>query len=148
MTTRIETTVDNAPKLLAWINAGRGLALWQSADLGNPSQTWTTPAKAQDGAEMTKQHWSMEDKPAFVTYSADDVDVFVDREVKRFRVGVKRSYGFRFECTSAASRKIRAEVAKHGDGAYHVFDYETQEAVIMVPESKVSLTDWAKANPQ
>lgn len=46
------------------------------------------------------------------------------------------------KCTDAATRRIRAEVAKAGDGAYYVFDYATQEAVIMKPESQVSLLEF------
>ena len=57
-----------------------------------------------------------------------------DIEVKRFRVGVRwGSQGFTLKVTDGGSRRIRREVSKAGDGAYHVFDYMTQEAVIMKP---------------
>jgi hypothetical protein len=145
---RIETSQEDAAKILGWLNAGRGAALWGCADLGCPSKTWTTPARKTDGTPMEKQNWQMNDAPSLVVESAEDVTVYIDKEVKRFHVGVKRGCGFTFECTSAASKRIRKETEKAGPKAYHVFDYAFQDAVIMAPDSEMSLADWAKANPQ
>lgn len=138
----IETNEEHAPRLAEWIKAGRGLAHWRSADLSDPGQTWTTPARQLDGTPTKPGHWKMEPEPAFVVESSDDVTVFTDKEVKRFHVAIKKGYGFRIECTDASSRKIKAAVAKAGPGAYYVFDYESQEAVIMAPDSKCTLTEW------
>ena len=51
------------------------------------------------------------------------------------------------KCTDGASRRIRAEVAKAGDDAYYIYDYSTQVAVILKPESQVPLLEYlAKQN--
>lgn len=71
--------------------------------------------------------------------------VAIDREVKRFHVAIRMgSQGFSMKCTDGASRRIRSAVAKAGEGAYHVFDYTTQEAVIMAPEKVIPLPEWEK----
>jgi len=136
---KIECTIENAPKLAQWLNDGRGLALWRCADLGNPGKTWTTPARNVDGTPTQPCHWSMEKQPAIIVESAEEVTVFIDKEVKRFRVGLKRGYGY---CTDAASRRIKKAVADAGDNAYYTFDYDTQEAVIMKPTSSMTLGSW------
>ena len=118
-------------------------------DLSNPGKTWTTPARTVDGKPMPKQNWRMANEPEFVTESADDVTVYVDKEVKRFHVGLRRSgNGLMLKCTDASSARIEREVAKAGDGAYHVFDYDVQDAVIMAPEpgKSITLTEWMKRN--
>jgi hypothetical protein len=78
-----------------------------------------------------------------VITSAADIDVIKDREVKRFRVGLRRgAQGMSIKVTDAGTRRIREAVTKAGDGAHYVFDYETQEAVILAPESKIPLDQW------
>jgi hypothetical protein len=147
MATKLECTQENAPKLAEWIKAGRGLAHWRSLDLSNPGQSWTTPARTLDGKPQPKANWRMANEPDFIVESADDVTVFVDREVKRFHVGIRRSgNGLSFKCTDASSRRIEREVEKAGDGAYHLFDYSFQDAVIMAPEpgKSITLTEWIK----
>jgi hypothetical protein len=67
------------------------------------------------------------------------------REVKRFRIGVRGSdNGLSLKVTDGGSRRIRSAVAKGRDGARYVFDYDTQEAVILAPNGKVNLADWMK----
>jgi hypothetical protein len=147
--TKLECTQENAPLLAKWIRAGRGLARWCSVDLSNPGKTWTTPARTVDGKPQPKQNWQMANEPELIVESADDVTVLVDKEVKRFHVGVRRGdQGLSFKVTDGGSRRIRHEVAKAGDGAYHVFDYEFQDAVIMAPEpgKSITLTEWMKRN--
>jgi len=47
--------------------------------------------------------------------------------------------------TDGGTRRIRAEVEKAGDGAYHEFDYDDyKNAVIMAPEKEMSLSAYAK----
>jgi len=103
----------------------------------------TTPLKTAEGALVTKPHWSMGETPERVITSMEDVEVCIDVEVKRFRVGIRRGgQGLTFKCTDGSSRRIRKEVEKAGKGAYHAFDYFTQEAVIMAPESILPLTEY------
>jgi hypothetical protein len=58
-------------------------------------------------------------------------------------VAVRQSGFGSLKLTDAATRHVRAAVAKAGDGAYYIFDYGTQEAVIMQPDSEKTLTAWA-----
>ncbi len=149
MTTKLECDQENAPLLAKWIKAGRGLARWQSADLSDPDKTWTTPARTTDGKPMPKQNWRMNNEPEIIVESADDVTVHVDKEVKRFHVGIRiRGQGLIIKCTDGSTRRIRSAVAKAGNGAYHVFDYDTQDAIIRAPEpgKSITLTEWMKRN--
>jgi len=149
MATKLDCNQENAPLLAKWIKDGRGLAHWRSADLSDPGKTWTTPARTVDGKPMAKQNWRMENEPEFIVESADDVTVHLDKEVKRFHVGVRMGdQGLMVKCTDGATRRIRAAVARAGDGAYYVFDYMMQEAVIMAPEpgGDITLTEWMKRN--
>jgi len=47
---------------------------------------------------------------------------------------------------NTTQRSIRTAVAKAGEGAYHTFDYATQEAVILKPESQIPLPDYLAEN--
>jgi len=92
---------------------------------------------------MDRPNWQAASEPERIITSVDDVVVSVDKEVKRFRVGVRLSgNGMMLKVTDGGTRRIRAAVAKAGEGAYHTFDYETQEAVIMAPEKTVPLAEW------
>lgn len=138
-------TAENAPKIHQWFAERGGIAVWASINLSNPGASWTTPATDPVGAPATKPTWEAESTPTLITDPAD-VEVVVPKEVKRFRVGVRVSNGgLQLKVTDAGTRKIRAAVAKAGDDAWHEFDYDTQEAVIYVPGSKVPLPDWMGA---
>jgi len=77
----------------------------------------------------------------------NEVGVSLDREVRRFRVGVRAGrQGLSLKVTDGGSRKIKAAVEKAGEGAYYVFDYYNQEAVILAPEKTCSLTEWYKTH--
>ena len=136
---------ENVGKYREWLATRGGLAVWESINFSNPGCSWTTPVRNADGTPVTKPSWEADNKPAHIITSEDDVDVVVDAEIKRFRVGVRRgtSNPFLIKVTDGGSRRIRREVAKAGDGAYHVFDYETQEAFILAPEKRVPLREWA-----
>lgn len=96
----------------------------------------------------------MANDPSDVTTNPDEVMVVTNKEVRRFRVGVRRSgNGMSMKVTDAGSRRIRATVDKLNEdrednmASYH-FDYETQEAVFTVPDKIISLTEWANQNPE
>lgn len=136
---------ENALRIAGWIRDRKGIAIWESIDLSNPSFSVTTPVISYDGQPTPKPSWKVANTPARIITDMADVVVSVDREVKRFHVGVRRgSQGLSLKVTDGGSRRIRKEVAKAGEGAYHVFDYETQDAVIMVPESQMPLTEYLK----
>lgn len=137
------TSPENAIQVTEWIRDRGGIAIWQSANLADPARTVTTPALTAEGEPCPKPAWWTGTSPACIITDIADVLVAKDLPVKRFRVGLRRSDGgMQIKCTDAATRRIRAEVAKAGDGAYYVFDYATQEAVIMKPESQVSLLEF------
>ena len=137
---------EHAKQFLEWIKTRGGLALWRSINLSNPGRTWTTPANQKDGTPMPKQSWEMDNKPYRVITDPAEVEVHVPKEVKRFRVGVRMgSQSFSFKVTDGGSRRIKREVAKAKENysdAWYEFDYSTQEAVIMVPDSKSPLEEF------
>lgn len=145
MTDKLICRPENVAKYREWLATRGGLAVWRSVNFSNLGVSWTTPALAADGQPTRKPTWEADNVPERVVTDVADVDVVVDKEVKRFRVAVRLGgHGFAFKVTDCGSRRIRAAVARAGDGAYHVFDYETQEAVIMAPEKRVPLKEWVE----
>lgn len=146
-----ESTEDKAPTLLKWFSERGGIAVWPSVNLSNLGVSWTTPVLTAEGAPSSKPDWQSDSKPSKIITDPALVRVLVPREVKRFRVAVRRSgNGIYLKCTEASTRRIHAAVAKY-PGSWYVFDHGTQEAVILVSDSECSLADWAaqqeKATP-
>jgi hypothetical protein len=140
------TTPENAEKIGDWLRTRGGIAIWTSADFNRLGQSLTTPATTAGGQPYPKPAWWTSTSPACIITDPADVLVAKDLPIKRFRVGLRQGdNSMQIKCTPGASRRIRTEVAKAGDGAFHVFDYSTQEAVIMKPESQVSLSEFLKA---
>ncbi len=135
---------ENAGKMKDWIANRGGLFIWQSINLSNPSASWTTPARTEDGQPYQKPTWQAAAAPARHITSADDVEVVTANEVKRFHVGVRQA-GLSIKVTDGGSRRIRAAVEKAGEGAWYEFDYSTQEAIILVPGKVVPLNEWSPA---
>jgi len=137
------TTPDNAEKIADWLRTRGGIAIWQSIDFNRAGATITTPVNTSTGEPTDKPYYWLGNKPEVIITDPAEVLISKDIEVKRFRVGLRMGdNGLKIKCTDGASRRIRAEVAKAGEGAYHVFDYATQEAVILKPESQVPLLDF------
>lgn len=135
----------DAPSVWEWMNKRGGIRIWHSQNLSDLSKTYTTPFYNRDGTERTDPpHWSAP-TPGERIIRHEDVGVSIDKEVKRFRVATRRA-GFGWKCRDASSRKIREQVAKAGVGAYHCFDYDTQEAVIMAPRMVIPFPEYAKQN--
>ena len=139
-------TPENAEKFKDWLVNRGGLAVWNSINFSNLGVTWTTPAHTEDGNTFPRPSWQADSKPDHIVTKVEDVIVSVDREVKRFHVAVRRgsSNPTTLKVTDGGSRRIRAAVAKAGKGAYHVFDFMTQEAVIMAPVDQVPLNEWGQ----
>ena len=147
-----ECSPENAPKFWYWVKHRGGIAKWKSIDLSNPGKSYSSPVNDKEGKPVTKPHWSVDDKPVICT-DPSQIQVILDKEVKRFRVGVRRgSQGLSFKLTDASSRRLRTTMDKVAEqhntklAAYH-FDYDTQEAVITVPDRVISLVQWATENP-
>lgn len=142
-----ECVEENAHKFAEWIKSRGGVAVWQSVDLSNPDFSLSTPAKTTEGTAYPKPHWSVGNEPSIVVTDPTDIGVVNFVERKRFHVGVRRGGGLKFECTDGATRRIRREVAKAGEGATYAFDYMTKECVILAPAEKPrSLADWTERN--
>jgi hypothetical protein len=138
---------SNARLIWEWLTTRGGLAIWQSVDLSDPGKSSTAPLKDADGHVKGKPHWKYDDHPNRIIHDPAEVIVETYKEVKRFYVAVRRgSSGMSLKLTDGASRKVRAAVEKAGEGATYEFDYSTQEAVIVVPDSEVPLVEWAEKN--
>lgn len=109
-------------------------------------KSWSSPAFQGDNGDRTpypKPHWKSASEPSRIITDPADVEVMADKEVKRFRVGIRPgSNGMSMKVTDGGTRRIRAAAAKAGDTAHYEFDYETQEAVIYVADKIVSLNEW------
>ena len=140
------TSPEDAARFKTWLETRGGIAVWPSINLSNPDASWSTPALNEDGTPMTKPTWQAANEPERIITDIADVEVVIDKEVKRFRVGIRTgSQGMMLKVTDGGSRRIRAAVEKAGGGAYHVFDYSTREAVILAPERIVPLADWTES---
>jgi hypothetical protein len=137
------TSPETAKQVADWLRTRGGIAIWQSADIGFADRTLTTPANTTDGQPYPKPAWWVDAAPCVITDFAD-VLVSKDRPVKRFPVGLCKGSGLQMICTAGATRRIKAELAKAGEDAFHVFDYDTGEAVIMLPVTQVPLLEYLR----
>jgi hypothetical protein len=132
-------TPDHAPKVLKWFEETGGLQVWDSINLSNPGARWFTP----NHQPPQKPNWQTSTEHVLVITDQAQVGVAVYKEVKRFRVALRVSgTGLYLKLTDAASRKLQKEMSRVGDEAVYKFDHTTQEAVILVPESTISLAEW------
>jgi len=142
----------DALKIFGWIETRGGIALWGSVDLSCPSQTWTCPFLDEIGQPKQKQSWQMADTPYRIITDHAEVEVHVPKEVRRFRVGVQRGSGFSTTLTDGGTRKVQSAVEKANlqycneePHAFYEFDYDTQEAVIFVPDQILTLEEYVNA---
>jgi hypothetical protein len=142
---KINSDLKNAEKFDSWLKTRGGIAHWTSIDLSDLGASCCTPALTVEGKPYPKPHWKYANEPEYIVTSPDAVELTTAKEVKRFHVAVRvGSQGFSVKCTDASSARIRREVDKAGEGAWYEFDYEAQEAVIFVPDSIITLTEWRK----
>ena len=134
---------EDAHKMLDWVRTRDGIATWKSINLSNPTGSWTTPVKQANGEPTAKPNWQVENVPSVVITDPAKIGVAVDEEVKRFHVAIRRgAQGMSYKLTDVASRRLRREVDKAGAGAYFVFDYEYQDAIILRPVSVTPLLEY------
>ncbi len=135
---------QNAPLILTWMRKRGGVAVWGSLNLSDPGKTWTTPVRAEDGTPAPKPHWGATNEPLRVITDMDNILVDTPKEVKRFHVAVRTgAQGMSLKVSDGGSRRIKKEVAKAGEEAWYEFDYDTQEAVVYVPDATETLQAWA-----
>ena len=125
-----------------WIREGRGVAIWESINLSDPSKEMMTPGRT-DGKPTQKPHWGMANAPSKILEVETDFEVCYPLEVKRFHVGTRMgAQGLMVKVTDAGSRRIRSACEAAGDDAWHEFDYgDYKNAVIMKPGKIVNLED-------
>ena len=132
-----------APAILKWLAERGGIQVWSSIDFSDPFWSTITPLMGPDGVKVGPPHWKADAAPRVITDPAEIV-VSVDKEIRRFHVAIYLgSQGLKVKLKPGSTRRVHAAVAKAGEGAYHLFDFETQEAVIMAPASTIPLKDWA-----
>jgi len=137
---------DTAEHIAEWLRTRGGIAIWHSIDLSYAGRTITTPVKTSEDEPYPKPaHW-VGNEPARIITDFADVLVSKDVEIKRIHVALRMGNDGKIKCTEASSLLIRRAVAKAGKGAYHIFDNETREAVILKPESEVPLLQYLIAN--
>jgi hypothetical protein len=146
MNRRHECVPEMAARMREWFAERGGIAVWSSVNLSNLGSTWTTPARDENGQPFPKPSWESASQPAEIITDPSQVDVVTRREVKRFRVAIRRgAHGFTMKLTDASARKLRASLAKAGPEAAYRFDYFSQEAVISVPDKRVPLSEWSES---
>jgi hypothetical protein len=122
-------------KFQDWIKNRGGIRVWKDISIpSNGGGDVFTPANDENGGRYPKPNWSVTCGEEIIT----DIKAFsfMKRwvEKKRFHVAIQRgSQGRSFKCTDASSKKIN-EWCDKIPGASYRFDYNTQEAVIEVPE--------------
>ena len=132
MKTTIEKHVvapENAAKFKLWLDTRGGIAIWDSADLSNPGQSWSTPVIDKDGAKHGKPHWAAAHEPSRIITDIDEIEVHPAKEVKRFKIATRMGgNGLVIKLSAASSDKLRAAVKKAGADAWYEFDYGSRDA--------------------
>jgi hypothetical protein len=135
-------TAQTAGQVAEWFRTRGGVAIWRSVNLSNPGASWTCPINGPDGQPAGKPTWQADSKPARIITDPAEVEVTTYKEVRRFHVGLRRgSQGFSVKLTDGASRRLRRELEKAGPDSTYEFDYSVQDAVILVPDTVVPLTN-------
>lgn len=134
---------ENAALIWTWLQTRGGIAIWDSINLSNPGGSWTTPATDQAGNPALKPTWQVGNEPSRIITDPADVEVVVPHLWKRFHVGVRVGrQGLSLKVTEGGTRRIRAALHKAGEGAWHEFDYEAQDALIYIPAKTVPISEW------
>ena len=141
---------ENVGRFLDWLENRDGIAVWNSANLSNPSMTWSAPINDKEGNVQGKPNWQAGKIIRIIT-DINDIDVETAKEIKRFHVATRISgNGMSSKVTAGGTRRIDAAVAKaakeHGD-AWYEFDYgDYENAVICVPGEITPLSEWEVNN--
>ena len=135
-----ECSPENAEKMREWIKNRGGIAVWRSIDFGAPGLSWSTPRMQENGEPTKRPTWQAEISPSRIIIDPKEVIVILRKEVKRFRIAIRRGEGISLVLTLNSSKKVKAALAKYGEEAsYH---FEDREAVITIPDQKVLLSEW------
>jgi hypothetical protein len=117
----LQVTEENAPKFAEWLRTRGGLAVWVSKDLGGDAgSSVTTPVRTNNGEPVPRPGWRYGQTPDRIITDPAEVEVTIDKPVETFEIKLKTS-GHRVVLTVVSDRKVRAALARAGDGSYHVF---------------------------
>jgi hypothetical protein len=142
-------TPEDAPRMLKWLRERGGVAVWLSINLSNPGASWMSPALQENGLPTSKPNWQADTTPVRVISDPAEILVRKDKEVHRFRIALRTgSQGLSVKLTDHSSQKVHKALDKFGPEARYVFDYETQQAVILMPDGVTSLDLWAQEHPE
>ena len=120
---------EHARQIADWLKNRGGIAIWRTLNLSDPGKSWTTPA------DSSRPDRYAESLPSEVITDPNDVGVTQYREHKRFHVALRMGkQGFALKLTDASNNRLNRALQKAGAGSSYEFDYETQEAVILVPD--------------
>jgi hypothetical protein len=120
-----------------WIAKRGGVAVWENRNLSNPNAgPMFTPANDKAGKPTGAPHWAF--GLLEVCQSIEDFRFVKElKEVRRFRVAIRRCEGLMLKLTDHSTDKLHKALDKikeeTGQEACYRFDYGTQEAVIEVP---------------
>lgn len=134
--------VDNADAFSKWLSSRGGLLLWEAADF--TPMSWSTPATTEAGDVMGQPTWRCKKTPTLHITDAADIEVFQNKEIRRFKVAhkPKPDNGLMRTLTDHSDRKLRVALDLAGPDSTYEFDYASGEAVILVSETMGSLATW------
>ena len=111
-------------------------------------RSWFRPTRKMFSFSKPRPYGEAAAAPERTITSTDDILVHTDVEVKRFKIHLRMSSnGLMLKLTDHSTLKVNKAVREAGPYAYHLFDYGTEEAVILKPDgNSITLTEWAEKN--
>ena len=133
----LSINIKNYEKIKSWIETKNGVAVWNSINLSNPGGEWLTPYKNENGEIYTKPNWQCSNKPTIIITSLSDIKVIKPKEIKRFPIAIRKSAnGLMLKLTDHSSTKVKKAIKEAGEKSWYEFDYNTQEAIIFIPDNE------------
>lgn len=144
-----EVSPEHAQRMWDWLQTRGGIAIWQSVNLANPIGSWSSPALTPEGEPTPPPTWECARIPARIITDPAEIVVLSPKEVERFRVFVHMGkQGMSLKLTDHSTAKLRRRVAhwnsvRAEQDAWHIYDYSTQECIILVNAHEPRpLVDW------
>lgn len=147
-------TIQASPeKPLEWIQAGRGIAVWQNANLSSHSigNLVFTPARDTDGSPTKSPGWQYGHHPVHVSDNAGDFQVQSWTAVKRIKVRPGKYGPPCHPVIKADIPKLDKAMESAGPDASWRFDWQDYSCerpwaivVIEIPAAPVPLSDAAR----
>jgi hypothetical protein len=148
-------TPENAETVLGWFKDRGGVAYWTSIDLSDPGYSMFTAALTPEGEPTPKPSWKVANVPADICTDPEQFWVVIYSPVDHFKVAVRwGSNGLKLKLTDGSTNRLNKRLLKarqkvektNPEWAQWVtyrFDYEFQQAVILVPIGLSPLTSYA-----